>query len=49
MLTYGVIFVLPQLDVRAHRMKIVLHPAQDFSGTGTDQIAHFQSKELQTW
>jgi len=48
MLTYGVIIVLPQLDVRAHRMKPMFHPAQGFSGTGTDQLAQFQSTELQT-
>ena len=49
MLTYDVIIVLPQFNVRAHRMKLMFHPAQDFSGTGADQLAQFQSKELQTW
>jgi len=48
MLTYGVIILLPQLEVRAHRMKLMFHPAQDFSVTGTDQIAQFQPTELQT-
>jgi hypothetical protein len=49
MLTYGVIIVLPQLDVRAHRMEIMFHRAQDLPGTDTVQLAQFPSTELQTW
>lgn len=49
MLTYSVIIELPQLDVRAHSMKLMFHPAQDVPLAGTDQLAQFQSTEVQTW